>query len=56
VTRAGHALHGRLLKSVIRFNQQLRGDLRPDEVETLRALLGSLRHNVAVQERSGSAR
>jgi MarR family transcriptional regulator, transcriptional regulator for hemolysin len=47
LTRAGHALHGRLLKAVISFNQQLRTGLADDDVETLRALLGRLRVNVA---------
>jgi MarR family transcriptional regulator for hemolysin len=47
LTRAGHALHGRLLKAVISFNQQLRTGLSDDDVETLRALLGRLRVNVA---------
>jgi MarR family transcriptional regulator, transcriptional regulator for hemolysin len=47
LTRAGHALHGRLLKAVISFNQQLRTGLADDDVETLRVLLGRLRVNVA---------
>jgi MarR family transcriptional regulator, transcriptional regulator for hemolysin len=47
LTRAGHALHGRLLKAVISFNQRLRTGLADDDVETLRVLLGRLRVNVA---------
>ena len=47
LTRAGHALHGRLLKAVISFNQQLRAGLSGDDVETLRRLLGRLEANVA---------
>jgi MarR family transcriptional regulator for hemolysin len=46
LTRAGHALHGRLLKTVIAFNQQLRTGLSGDELETLRRVLGRLRENV----------
>jgi MarR family transcriptional regulator, transcriptional regulator for hemolysin len=46
LTRAGHALHGRLLKSVISFNHQLRSGLSANDLETLRRLLGQLQHNV----------
>jgi MarR family transcriptional regulator for hemolysin len=46
LTRAGHALHGRLLKAVIAFNRQLRTGLSGDDVETLRRVLGRLRENV----------
>ena len=46
LTRAGHALHGRLLKAVIAFNQQLRSDLSNDDIETLRRVLGRLQQNV----------
>ena len=49
LTRGGHALHGRLLKAVIAFNQQLRTGLGDEDVETLRGLLGRLRENVAAQ-------
>lgn len=45
LTRAGHALHGRLLKAVISFNQQLRAGLSGDDVERLRSLLGQLQDN-----------
>jgi MarR family transcriptional regulator, transcriptional regulator for hemolysin len=47
LTRAGHALHGRLLKAVIAFNQQLRTGLSGDDVETLRRVLGRLRETSA---------
>jgi MarR family transcriptional regulator for hemolysin len=47
LTRAGHTLHGRLLKAVIAFNQQLRTGLTGDDVETLRRVLGRLRDNVS---------
>lgn len=47
LTRAGHALHGRLLKAVIAFNQQLRTGVSNDDIETLRRVLGQLRENVA---------
>ena len=47
LTRAGHALHGRLLKAVIAFNQQLRTGLSNDDIQTLRRVLGRLRENVA---------
>jgi MarR family transcriptional regulator for hemolysin len=47
LTRAGHALHGRLLKAVIAFNQQLRTGVSNDDIETLRRVLGRLRENVA---------
>jgi MarR family transcriptional regulator for hemolysin len=46
LTAAGHALHGRLLKAVIQFNQQLRAGLGADDVATLRTLLGRLQDNV----------
>jgi MarR family transcriptional regulator, transcriptional regulator for hemolysin len=46
LTRAGHTLHGRLLKAVIAFNQRLRTGLSRDDVEMLRRLLGQLRENV----------
>src|SRR5262245_21873553 len=36
LTRAGHALHGRLLQAVISFNRQLRAGLSSEDVETLR--------------------
>jgi MarR family transcriptional regulator for hemolysin len=47
LTRAGHALRGRLLKAVIAFNQQLRTGLSSDEIEALRRVLTQLRENVA---------
>jgi MarR family transcriptional regulator for hemolysin len=47
LTRAGHALHGRLLKAVIAFNQQLRTGLSSEDIETLRRVLGQLQENVA---------
>jgi MarR family transcriptional regulator for hemolysin len=50
LTRAGHALHARLLKAVIAFNQQLRTDLSRDDIETLRRLLGQLQQNVAERD------
>ena len=46
LTRAGHALHGRLLQAVIGFNRQLRTGLSGEDVETLRRLLGQLQANV----------
>jgi MarR family transcriptional regulator, transcriptional regulator for hemolysin len=46
LTRAGHALHTRLLKAVIDFNERLRDGLSPDDVEALRMLLQRLRANV----------
>jgi MarR family transcriptional regulator, transcriptional regulator for hemolysin len=46
LTRAGNALHGRLLKAVISFNQQLRAGLSSEDVETLRRLLLRLQENV----------
>ena len=46
LTRAGHALHARLLKTVIGFNRQLRSGLGEDDVETLRSLLARLQKNV----------
>jgi len=47
LTRAGHALHGRLLKAVIAFNQRLQAGLSGDQIETLRRVLGQLQENVA---------
>lgn len=54
LTRAGHLLHGRLLKVVISFNEQLRTGLSADDLETLRRLLGQLQRNVG--EHNASAR
>jgi hypothetical protein len=45
--RAGHSLHGRLLKAVIAFNRQLREGLSSDDIETLRRVLSRLQGNVA---------
>jgi MarR family transcriptional regulator, transcriptional regulator for hemolysin len=52
LTRAGHALHSRLLTAVISFNQQLRTGLSSEDEETLRGLLRRLRDNVAVRDLS----
>ena len=52
LTRAGHGLHNRLLKTVISFNQQLRTGLNSDDEETLRGLLRRLQDNVAVRDLS----
>jgi MarR family transcriptional regulator, transcriptional regulator for hemolysin len=46
LTRAGHALHGRLLTAVISFNQKLRAGLSGQDEETLRSLLHQLQDNV----------
>jgi MarR family transcriptional regulator, transcriptional regulator for hemolysin len=54
LTRAGHALHGRLLKTVIDFNRKLRADLSADDLDTLRALLDQLRANVNAPDLSGT--
>lgn len=54
LTRAGHALHGRMLKTVIAFNKQLRTDLSRNDIETLRRLLGQLQANVAERDLSTS--
>ena len=56
LTRAGHALHDRLLKSVIGFNERLRGNLTAADVETLRRLLGQLQDNVEGRDGSSSPR
>jgi MarR family transcriptional regulator for hemolysin len=47
LTRTGHALHGRLLRAVIAFNQRLRAGVSSDDVETLRRVLAQLQDNVA---------
>jgi MarR family transcriptional regulator, transcriptional regulator for hemolysin len=47
LTRTGHALHGRLLRAVIAFNQRLRTGVSSDEIETLRRVLAQLQDNVA---------
>ena len=52
LTRAGHALHSRLLKTVISFNRQLRTGLDSEDEETLRGLLRRLQDNVAVRDLS----
>ena len=46
LTRAGHALHARLLKAVITFNQRLRAGLSGEDEGTLRSLLHQLQDNV----------
>ena len=46
LTRAGHALHGRLLKAVISFNHRLRAGLSGDDEVILRSLLRQLQDNV----------
>jgi MarR family transcriptional regulator for hemolysin len=47
LTRAGRALHARLLKAVISFNQELRTGLSSEDVQTLRKLLVKLRDNAS---------
>jgi MarR family transcriptional regulator for hemolysin len=54
LTRAGHALHGRLLKAVIGFNHQLRAGISGEDEETLRSLLGQLQDNVGERDLSSS--
>lgn len=54
LTRAGHALYGRLLKAVIDFNQHLRAGLSGEDVETLRRVLGQLQDNVVEPDASTS--
>ncbi len=56
LTRAGHALHGRLLKAVISFNQQLRAGLSDEDVETLRSLFRQLQENVGGASRTTRVR
>jgi MarR family transcriptional regulator for hemolysin len=46
LTRAGNALHGRLLKRVIEFNRRLHAGLSAEDTETLRSLLEQLQANV----------
>jgi MarR family transcriptional regulator, transcriptional regulator for hemolysin len=46
LTRAGHALHSRLLKAVISFNEKLRTGLSGEDEETLRSLLARLLENL----------
>lgn len=50
LTRAGHALHARLLKAVIGFNQDLHAGLSVEDEETLRNLLGRLQDNVVQRD------
>jgi MarR family transcriptional regulator for hemolysin len=50
LTRAGHALHGRLLKAVIGFNQRLRVGLDGDDEETLRRVLARLQDNAGERD------
>ena len=54
LTRAGHALHGRLLKAVIGFNQELRAGISGEDEETLRSLLRQLQDNVGERDLSAS--
>jgi len=49
LTRKGNTLHGRLLKAVISFNQQLRTGLTSEDEQTLRTLLHQLETNVDQQ-------
>jgi MarR family transcriptional regulator for hemolysin len=46
LTRAGHALHARLLKAVISFNQKLRAGFSDQDAEALRRMLNQLQENV----------
>jgi hypothetical protein len=46
VTRAGRALHGRLLKTVISFNRQLRTGIRAEDEDVLCSLHHRLQENV----------
>lgn len=55
LTRAGHTLHGRLLKTVIEFNRQLLADLSEADLATLRSLLAKLQENVADHEQANVA-
>lgn len=45
LTRAGHALHGRLLRAVIEFNRRLRDGVDQDDEQRLRDLLHRLQEN-----------
>jgi MarR family transcriptional regulator for hemolysin len=54
LTRAGRALHGRLLKAVISFNEQLRAGISGEDEETLRSLLRQLQDNVGERDLSSS--
>jgi MarR family transcriptional regulator, transcriptional regulator for hemolysin len=46
LTQAGQTLHARLLKTVIRFNQQLRAGFGDADEEALRRMLNQLQTNV----------
>ena len=62
LTRAGHALQGRLLKAVISFNQRLRAGIGGEDEGILRGLLLQMQDNVGerpdsrLPERSSSPR
>jgi MarR family transcriptional regulator for hemolysin len=56
LTRSGHALHRRLLQSVIAFNRQLRTGLSGENVATLRRLLDQLQENVGVNVSRSSSK
>jgi len=55
LTRAGHALHGRLLKTVIEFNRRLRAGLSAEDVERLESLLQQLQANVDAETPTAAA-
>ena len=54
LTPAGHALHARLLKAVISFNQQLRVGLQKEDLDALRRMLEQLQTNVGAGHHSRS--
>src|SRR5262245_28397440 len=56
LTRAGQALHSRLLTAVISFNQQLRTGLSAKDEETLRRTLHQLQDNVGERDLPSRAR
>lgn len=47
LTPEGHAAHARLRDVVIAFDRRLRSGLSPEQVDTLRELLGRLEDNVS---------
>jgi len=59
LTPDGDAFFGRMLQTVVAFDERLRGDLTEAELEVLRGLLGRLRENVnatsAVKQRGFGA-
>jgi MarR family transcriptional regulator for hemolysin len=50
LTDAGRAVHSRLRKNVVDFDERLRAGLSAEEIDQVRAVLARLEHNVSREE------